>query len=227
MSTVVASGRPCLLVGDPGTSKTVTASSSLGSLDAGTNAVLAMAFSSTTSSADVQRALDERTEKRTKVGGKGCKLQGRLRAEGGSLVPHCAAWPAVAWVLVAKLIDGDGLHARFVAAPAHNSLTGWWHLFDARTIPAPLALPPPPRRSQDTYGPPSGKRLLLFLDDLNMPRLDTYGTQQPLALLKMFVERRGMYERGKGLGWRNVKDVQVWGRRRGEYESAQGVGGGG
>jgi dynein heavy chain len=64
----VASGRPCLLVGDPGTSKTVTASSFLGSLDAGSNSWLAMAFSSTTSSMDVQRALEERTEKRTKVG---------------------------------------------------------------------------------------------------------------------------------------------------------------
>lgn len=62
---------------------------------------------------------------------------------------------------------------------------------------------------QDTYGPPLGKRLLLFLDDLNMPRLDTYGTQQPLALLKLFIERKGLYDRGKELNWKNVKDVQV------------------
>jgi hypothetical protein len=62
---------------------------------------------------------------------------------------------------------------------------------------------------QDTYGPPLGKRLLLFLDDLNMPRLDTYGTQQPLALLKLFIERKGLYDRSKELNWKNIKDVQV------------------
>jgi dynein heavy chain len=63
--------------------------------------------------------------------------------------------------------------------------------------------------SQDTYGPPAGKRLLLFLDDLNMPRVDKYGTQQPIALLRLFVERKGLYERGKTLNWRNIKDTQV------------------
>lgn len=56
-----------------------------------------------------------------------------------------------------------------------------------------------------------GKRLLMFIDDLNMPRVDTYGTQQPIALLKLFIERRGLYDRGKELSWKNMKDVQVVG----------------
>jgi hypothetical protein len=47
------------------------------------------------------------------------------------------------------------------------------------------------------------------VDDLNMPRLDAYGTQQPIALLRQVVERRGMYDRGKELSWKNLKDVQV------------------
>lgn len=46
------------------------------------------------------------------------------------------------------------------------------------------------KRTKDTYGPPIGKRLLLFVDDLNMPRVDTYGTQQPIALLKLFIDRK-------------------------------------
>ena len=69
------------------------------------------------------------------------------------------------------------------------------------TIPA---LPP-----QDTYGPPMGKRLVMFVDDMNMPRVDLYGTQQPIALLKLFLERKGLYDRGKELSWKNMKDVQV------------------
>jgi dynein heavy chain len=44
-----------------------------------------------------------------------------------------------------------------------------------------------------------------------MPRVDVYGTQQPIALLRQVVERRGMYDRGRELGWRNLKDVQVLG----------------
>lgn len=64
---------------------------------------------------------------------------------------------------------------------------------------------------QDTFGPPLGKKLLIFVDDVNMPRVDLYGTQQPIALLKLFVERKGFYDRGKELSWKNVKDVQMVG----------------
>lgn len=35
-----------------------------------------------------------------------------------------------------------------------------------------------------------GKKLMVFLDDLNMPRMDQYGTQQPIALLKLLVDRK-------------------------------------
>ena len=65
-----------------------------------------------------------------------------------------------------------------------------------------------------------GKRLLMFIDDLNMPRVDTYGTQQPIALLKLFIERKGLFDRGKELSWKNMKDVQVGG-------GVWGMGGGG
>ena len=63
------------------------------------------------------------------------------------------------------------------------------------------------KRTKDTYGPPMGKRLITFIDDMNMPRVDTYGTQQPIALLKMLIERRGLYDRGKELNWKNLKDL--------------------
>ena len=53
-----------------------------------------------------------------------------------------------------------------------------------------------------------GKRLLVFIDDMNMPQVDTYGTQQPIALLKLLFEKGGMYDRGKDLNWKMFKDVQ-------------------
>lgn len=41
-----------------------------------------------------------------------------------------------------------------------------------------------------------------------MPQKDTYGTQQPIALLKLLIERGGIYDRGKELNWKYLKDVQ-------------------
>eukprot|EP00842_Homolaphlyctis_polyrhiza_P003630 jgi/Hompol1/4268/HPOL_001758-RA len=67
------------------------------------------------------------------------------------------------------------------------------------------------KRTKDTYGPAAGKRLLVFIDDLNMPSKDTYGTQQPIALLKLLIERGGLYDRGKELNWKFLKDVQFVG----------------
>lgn len=40
------------------------------------------------------------------------------------------------------------------------------------------------KRTFKTYGPKaSGKKMVVFIDDLNMPNIDIYGTQQPNALL--------------------------------------------
>lgn len=46
------------------------------------------------------------------------------------------------------------------------------------------------KRGKDLYGPPLGKRLLLWLDDMNLPQQDSYGTQQPLALLRQLFDRK-------------------------------------
>ncbi|CAF0863178.1 unnamed protein product [Rotaria sordida] len=63
------------------------------------------------------------------------------------------------------------------------------------------------KRTKDTYGPPPGKKLVVFIDDLNMPKVDTYGTQQPIALLKLLLEKGGMYDRGKDLNWKKYQDM--------------------
>ncbi|CAH2295752.1 dynein heavy chain 10, axonemal [Pelobates cultripes] len=63
------------------------------------------------------------------------------------------------------------------------------------------------KRTKDTFGPPMGKRLLVFMDDLNMPKVDEYGTQQPIALLKLLLEKGGMYDRGKELNCKFLRDL--------------------
>jgi dynein heavy chain len=56
------------------------------------------------------------------------------------------------------------------------------------------------KRTFKTYGPKaSGKKLLVFIDDMNMPKIDTYGTQQPLALAHFLIGKSQLYQRGGDL----------------------------
>lgn len=61
--------------------------------------------------------------------------------------------------------------------------------------------------TKEQYGPPPGKRILVFIDDMNMPQVDTYGTQQPIALLKLLIDKGGIYDRGKDLNWKYIKEI--------------------
>lgn len=47
------------------------------------------------------------------------------------------------------------------------------------------------------YGPPGSKRMIFFIDDLNMPALDAYQTQTPIALMRQHVDYGHWYDRGK------------------------------
>ena len=50
------------------------------------------------------------------------------------------------------------------------------------------------KRSGRIFGPKIvGKKLILMIDDLHMPIVDKYGTQQPIALLKFFIEKGYLY----------------------------------
>lgn len=62
------------------------------------------------------------------------------------------------------------------------------------------------------YGPRTvGKQLIMFIDDLNMPTIDRYGTQAPNALLKFLVENKKLYQRDGELELRNIKDIKYVG----------------
>jgi dynein heavy chain len=66
LQTLVGVGHPCLFVGEAGTSKSVTIASYLSGLG-GSHITLNMNFSSRTTSQDVQHAIEDSIEKRTKV----------------------------------------------------------------------------------------------------------------------------------------------------------------
>ena len=94
LKTVAGAGRPCLFVGDSGTNKSVTISAFLAGLEQSKYTSAVLGFSSRTSSMDVQRAVEDCLEKRTKAnegpwGGSARAPSGKLgsRANGVHLQP--------------------------------------------------------------------------------------------------------------------------------------------
>ena len=64
------------------------------------------------------------------------------------------------------------------------------------------------KKGRGSIGPPVGKKLAVFVDDINMPQVEFYGAQPPIELLRLFVDKKGMYERSDW-SWKSVQDSTV------------------
>lgn len=51
------------------------------------------------------------------------------------------------------------------------------------------------KRAGKFFGPPVGKTLIYFMDDLNMPYVDKYGTQSPICLVRQIIDHGIVYDR--------------------------------
>ncbi|CAI2733353.1 unnamed protein product [Schistosoma spindalis] len=55
---------------------------------------------------------------------------------------------------------------------------------------------------------PNNKHIILFIDDLNMPKQDIYGSQSTIELLRQYQDFHGFYDRDK-LEWIKIKNMII------------------
>ena len=67
------------------------------------------------------------------------------------------------------------------------------------------------KRRKGVFGPPSGKRMVIALDDMNMPLREKYFAQPPIEILRQWMDHKGWYERKPPCAFRQLVDVQYVG----------------
>ncbi|CAL4076496.1 unnamed protein product, partial [Meganyctiphanes norvegica] len=65
------------------------------------------------------------------------------------------------------------------------------------------------KRKKGVYGPPVGKRCVLFIDDLNLPQPDTHGSHPPLELLRQLLDHATWYDIKKEVEPIKLEEMQL------------------
>lgn len=66
------------------------------------------------------------------------------------------------------------------------------------------------KRKKGVFGPLLGTKNIIFIDDLNMPNKDEYGSQPPLELIRQWFTLGGWFDR-KTLDFKTIVDIQFAG----------------